>query len=57
MKTALSRLASRIASFLPRRRRRRYDHPDAHRAYGTDQYDGLYKHYTPSSSGGGKPLL
>ncbi|MGW3010151.1 hypothetical protein ACWC9R_15120 [Streptomyces sp. NPDC001219] len=49
MKSTLSRLASRIMSFMLRGRRPRLDHPDAHRAAGPDQHAGLINHYTPSA--------
>lgn len=48
MKTPLSRLASRTASFLLHGRRPRLDHAESHRAARPNQHAGLINHYHPS---------
>ena len=54
MKAALNRLVSRAASSLRRGRRRRFDHPEAHRAARPDQYadvSNLYRPFSPNAGG------
>ncbi|WP_336053048.1 hypothetical protein [Streptomyces sp. CA2R101] len=51
MKTPLSRLASRAASFLLHGRRPRFDHSEAHRAARPHRDAGLIDHYRPSIPG------
>ncbi|MEU9123163.1 hypothetical protein AB0C96_25420 [Streptomyces sp. NPDC048506] len=52
MNATLSRLTSRITSFVLHGRRPRLDHPDAHRPALGDQYAGLINHYRPSTRSG-----
>ncbi|PNE39921.1 MULTISPECIES: hypothetical protein [Streptomyces] len=53
MTSRLSRVTSRIVTFVLRGRPSRFDHADSHRAARADQHAGLIDHYRPSAPPGG----